>query len=97
MKEKLCLLLVVIILLLGCQEKLEETPEEISEKECELNSDCKVSGCNGEICGKEEMMSICIYKPEFECYKLSKCKCIKGKCNWEQTEELLSCLEGGIK
>lgn len=88
MRKILLTLLLTSIILWGCQE---QKPEEISEKECGLDSECKVSGCNGEICGKEEMMSICIYKPEFECYKLSSCKCIDGRCGWEQTEDFLKC------
>ncbi len=60
---------------------------------CESDSDCKISGCNGEICSEQEgMASICVYKPEFECYSLTNCKCINGKCGWEQTEEFLDCV-----
>lgn len=66
--------------------------EEPAIRGCEKDSDCKISGCNREICAKEEMMSVCIYKPEFECYKLTRCECHDGKCGWEQTEEFLECL-----
>lgn len=59
---------------------------------CEIDSDCKISGCNGEICAEQEMTSICMYKPEFECYSLTNCKCTNGKCGWEQTEEFLNCV-----
>lgn len=58
---------------------------------CESDSDCKVSGCSGEICSEQELVSICLYKPEFGCYKLTSCKCINGRCGWEQTEEFLDC------
>lgn len=71
-----------------CPEK-----KALIDEECSLDSDCKISGCNSEICSKEEMISICVYKPEFECYKLSNCKCINAKCGWEQTKEFSSCLE----
>lgn len=60
-------------------------------KGCEKDSDCKIGGCNGEICSEEEMSSICLYKPEFECFKLTNCKCINGRCDWEQTEKFLDC------
>lgn len=59
---------------------------------CESDSDCKVTGCNGELCSEQEMTSICMYKPEFECYSLTNCKCINGGCAWEQTEEFLNCI-----
>jgi len=60
---------------------------------CESDSDCKISGCNGEVCSEQEgVASICVYKPEFECYTLTNCKCTNGKCGWEQTEEFLNCI-----
>jgi len=62
---------------------------------CESDFDCDIGGCNGEICGNKDSIkniaSICLYKPEFECYSLTDCKCINGKCGWEQTEEFLDC------
>lgn len=63
---------------------------------CEADSDCKISGCSGEICAEQEMTSICLYKPEFECYSLTNCKCVNGKCGWEQTKEFLDCVDSKI-
>lgn len=63
---------------------------------CEADSDCKISGCNGEVCAEQEMTSICLYKPEFECYSLINCKCLNGECGWEKTEEFSACLAGKI-
>ncbi|MDP2909232.1 MAG: hypothetical protein Q8N77_05485 [Nanoarchaeota archaeon] len=59
---------------------------------CEKDSDCKISGCNNEICYEETRFSTCVYKPEFECYKLAKCKCFQGRCGWEQPREFSDCL-----
>lgn len=63
---------------------------------CESDSDCEIGGCNGEICGSKESIkdvaSICLYKPEFECYTLTNCKCTSGRCDWERTEEFLNCI-----
>ena len=58
-----------------------------------VENDCKVSGCNNEICGEEVMITPCVYKSEFECYKLTKCKRINGKCGWETTEEFEACIQ----
>jgi len=65
----------------------------LSGEGCESDADCKVSGCNGEVCSSQEgVASICVYKPEFECYSLTSCKCTDGRCGWEKTEEFLDCI-----
>ena len=54
---------------------------------------CVIGGCSGEICASEEMMSNCIYKPEFACYKNATCKeQPSGECGWSPTAELNQCL-----
>lgn len=69
----------------------------ISIKECEVDSDCKIGGCNRELCAEAEfakqVASICLYKPEFECYKMIECKCINGRCGWDKTQEFSECFE----
>ena len=61
------------------------------------NNECVISGCNGEICqdkDEEPLFSVCIYKPEYECYKLTTCKRQKdGKCGFTETEEFKDCLK----
>ncbi|MBL7100855.1 MAG: hypothetical protein ISS23_02795 [Nanoarchaeota archaeon] len=91
-KYKDCAILESYPIQIRCPETKDET------KECSQDSDCKIGGCNSEICSKEAMVSICIYKPEFECYKMINCKCIDGECGWEQTKEFQECMtQGGIK
>jgi len=54
---------------------------------------CHPSGCSGEICSDQDVVSNCIYKPEFACYKTATCeRQANGSCGWTQTPELLSCL-----
>ncbi|MFV1917644.1 MAG: hypothetical protein ACC618_04165, partial [Patescibacteria group bacterium] len=57
---------------------------------------CVVGGCNGELCqdaDEEPLASICIFRPEYECYKSASCKHrANSKCGWTQTEELKTCL-----
>lgn len=61
-------------------------------------NECVIGGCNGELCLDKEandkgVASICLYKPEFACYKSAKCeKQANGKCGWTQTSELKACL-----
>jgi len=58
--------------------------------------DCLISGCNGEICqdkSEEAAITVCLYKPEYECYQNASCQKQKdGHCGWTQTEELKNCL-----
>ena len=57
---------------------------------------CVVGGCNGELCqdvDEEPLASICIFRPEYVCYKSASCeRQVDGKCGWTQTGELEACL-----
>lgn len=57
---------------------------------------CVISGCSGEFClseSEEELASICIYKPEYACYKKARCEVqTNGACGWTPTPELAACL-----
>ena len=57
---------------------------------------CVIGGCNGELCqdaDEEPLSSICIFRPEYICYKSATCELQNdGKCGWTQTEELQACL-----
>lgn len=58
---------------------------------------CKVGGCNGELCleeNAEELSTICLYKPEYECLKTTACEVQENsQCGWTKTEELGKCLD----
>jgi len=59
---------------------------------------CRPAGCNNELCVADaqanDIVSTCIYKPEFACYKQARCELQNnGQCGWSQTPELISCLE----
>jgi hypothetical protein len=70
--------------------------EEASTNQPTEGEGCIVSGCNNEFCqdaDEEPLSSICIYQPEFGCYQSAICKRqANGKCDWTQTEALISCL-----
>lgn len=65
--------------------------------ECRSDNDCATGGCSGEICGPKEkvknIVTACIYKPEYVCLQYTSCKCIQGKCQWERTKEYEECLK----
>ncbi len=69
-----------------------------------LNSDksalkqCKVTGCSGEICSDEDVITTCEFRPEYACYRAARCeRQADGRCDWAQTQELMSCLGGLTK
>lgn len=59
------------------------------------NSGCKIGGCSGELCGLdngEGLVSSCIYKPEYSCYKNATCAKTGTTCGWIQTDALSNCI-----
>src|SRR3989344_3258494 len=61
-------------------------------------TECKPTGCSNEICSDKPLITICIYKPEYACYKSARCERQENdQCGWTQTEELKQCLENNRK
>lgn len=55
---------------------------------------CRPSGCSGQLCTDEEVMSTCEFKAEYACYKAAVCeRQASGECGWTMTEELIACLQ----
>ncbi|MEK7534480.1 MAG: hypothetical protein AAB600_04030 [Patescibacteria group bacterium] len=56
--------------------------------------ECMITGCNGQICSDQEVITTCEAVPEDACYKNAKCERQQnGECSWTQTKELLQCLQ----
>lgn len=54
---------------------------------------CMKTGCSGQVCSDEEVITTCEFKPEYECFKRAACERQKnGECGFTQTPELLRCL-----
>ena len=61
--------------------------------ECQTDSDCFVGGCSSEVCSAQEgVVSTCIYKPEYDCYRQTTCGCVSGNCSWNSNPEFDACL-----
>jgi len=57
-------------------------------------NDCKISGCNNEICSDQEMISNCFWKEEYTCFKFARCERQKNnQCGWTMTKEAERCLK----
>ncbi len=55
--------------------------------------ECKPTGCSGQICSDENVMSTCEFLPEYACYKEAVCeRQTNGKCGWTETSAFKSCM-----
>lgn len=68
-------------------------PPDKPTSECTKDSDCKITGCSSEVCAKEDVVTTCIYRSDYACYKTASCGCNNGICEWAQTPALQNCLQ----
>ena len=55
---------------------------------------CRKSGCSGEVCAEEDVVTDCMFRAEFACYRDAECaRQADGSCGWTQTAALKACLE----
>ena len=77
--------------------KTDLTPTPTGTKKSPPVSGCKIGGCNSEVCSDTdsgEIMSVCLYKPEYACYKFAVCEIQEnGQCGWTITEATQTCLD----
>ena len=97
-KRMLLILLIVGCVLFGGFALFGELPKYKlpDEIECTIDEDCEVGGCNGEVCTIKEnigkFVTTCVWLPGYECLKETSCRCINGKCQWEQTLSYRMCM-----
>lgn len=54
---------------------------------------CLKTGCSSEVCSDRDVVTACIFRPEFACYQKATCaRQATGECGFTQTAELASCL-----
>jgi len=55
---------------------------------------CRKTGCSGQVCSDQEVVTTCEYRTEYECYKRAACERQRnGECGFTQTPELVACLK----
>ena len=55
---------------------------------------CFKTGCSGQVCADEEVVTTCEYRAEYECYKRARCeRQASGECGFTDTPELRRCLK----
>ena len=56
-------------------------------------NDCIVTGCSGQICSDEEVVTNCEFREEYACYKDATCeRQDSGECGWTPTESFTACM-----
>lgn len=62
---------------------------------CNDNLDCYTTGCSNELCvakNTSKVITLCEFKPEFDCLKHSSCQCANNKCSWKETYKYRECM-----
>ena len=98
-KNNLLLITLIFIaslfLISSCTQKTIEEPK--TEAECNTDLDCATAGCSGQLCiskdKAQDIITTCEFKEEYECLKLSSCSCIDNKCQWQENNKYLNCIE----
>jgi len=56
---------------------------------------CVVTGCSGQVCAGEDVVTDCAYREEYSCYASESAVCERqsnGKCGWTLTDALQQCI-----
>ncbi len=88
--------IILIVLISGCIQQDQDIEQKTKIKECNIDFDCIIGGCSGQVCSPKSdgpIVTTCEWKEEYACYKLTTCSCINGKCQWKETEEFNRCLK----
>ena len=56
---------------------------------------CKATGCSGQICSDQDVVTTCEWYPWYECYQKSECGAFGagGGCGWKQTADFVACMK----
>jgi eight-cysteine-cluster-containing protein len=58
-----------------------------------VSSDCRVTGCSGQVCADRDVVTDCEFLPHYACYRNAECeRQSDGSCGWTPTEDLLRCI-----
>ncbi len=54
---------------------------------------CVVTGCSGQVCADQDVITTCEFREEFACYATATCeRQANSECGWTETAELAACL-----
>ncbi len=56
-------------------------------------TDCRRTGCSGQVCSDQDVSTTCEYRPEYACYEHATCeRQSTGSCGFTPSDELKACL-----
>lgn len=70
-------------------------PEAPTAGACSSDTDCFRTGCSGQICAAEDVLTTCEFREEFACFQdpaITTCGCDDGRCTFDATPALEACL-----
>jgi eight-cysteine-cluster-containing protein len=62
--------------------------------ECDSDDDCFHTGCSGQLCAGEDIITTCEFTCEYGCYSQASCGCVGHKCAFGRDAALARCLAG---
>lgn len=89
--------LIILIFVSACTNQKEVMVEDKTKLECTSDLDCNTAGCSSQICTTKDkaldIVTTCEYKEEYSCLQKTSCGCFEGKCQFEQNNDYLECLD----
>ena len=58
---------------------------------CSSDADCFHTGCFGQLCASQGIVTSCEFRCEYACYQQAACSCIGGRCGSRIAPELITC------
>ena len=58
---------------------------------CSSDADCFHTGCLGQLCASQGIVTSCEFRCEYACYQQAACSCIGGRCGSRIAPELITC------
>jgi len=56
-------------------------------------TECRATGCSGQVCSDQDVITTCEFRPEFACFRAARCeRQVGNQCGWTMTPELQACL-----
>lgn len=102
MKQPLIIIVIAVaVFAAACTPENLQPPQNNSPQQpnagCASDSGCAVGGCSGQVCTTsaraQNLITTCEYRAEYDCYKLTSCGCVEGKCSWKENSEFRNCFD----
>lgn len=83
-------------LLCDTPDFIADAPGVCRVQQCASDADCSRTGCSGQLCSNESVITTCEFRPEYACFAdpgVTTCGCREGLCGFDPTPELSQCLD----